>query len=45
MASLEHDIRADIFQFAVAQNLVLLELHKEMHSVEDVFQQLTNQPA
>jgi ABC-2 type transport system ATP-binding protein len=45
MAALEHDIRADIFQFAVAQNLVLLELHKEVHSVEDVFQQLTNQPA
>ena len=35
------DIREDIFRFAVANNLILLELHKETSSVEDVFQQLT----
>jgi ABC-2 type transport system ATP-binding protein len=37
------DIRADIFHFAVANNLIILELHKETHSVEDVFRQLTNE--
>ncbi|MFM8449934.1 MAG: gliding motility-associated ABC transporter ATP-binding subunit GldA [Haliscomenobacter sp.] len=35
------DIRPAIFQFSVAQNLVLLELHQEASSVEEVFQQLT----
>lgn len=35
------DIRADVFGFAVANKLTLLELHKETFSVEDVFQQLT----
>ncbi|HND88061.1 MAG TPA: ATP-binding cassette domain-containing protein, partial [Saprospiraceae bacterium] len=37
----EHDIRADLFAFAVAQHLTLLELRREEHSVEEVFQQLT----
>lgn len=37
----ECDIRADLFNFAVAQKLTLLEMHKEVFSVEDVFQQLT----
>lgn len=36
-----HDIRADVFGFAVANKLTLLELRKEVFSVEDVFQQLT----
>lgn len=36
-----HDIRADVFAFAVRNQLTLLELHKEVFSVEDVFQQLT----
>lgn len=36
-----HDTRSEIFQFAVAQNLILLEMRKETYSVEDVFQQLT----
>lgn len=36
-----HDIRSDVFAFAVANRLTLLELHREEHSVEDVFQQLT----
>ncbi|MBL7825275.1 MAG: gliding motility-associated ABC transporter ATP-binding subunit GldA [Saprospiraceae bacterium] len=35
------DVRADVFAFAVANQLTLLELHKEVLSVEDVFQQLT----
>lgn len=40
-ASAEHDIRPDVFHFAVENKLTLLELHKELYSVEDVFQQLT----
>ncbi|MFT4761109.1 MAG: ABC-2 type transport system ATP-binding protein [Paraglaciecola sp.] len=35
------DARADIFQFAVANNLTLLEMRKEVFSVEDVFTELT----
>jgi ABC-2 type transport system ATP-binding protein len=40
-ADLHADIRAEVFAFAVANKLTLLELHKEVYSVEDVFQQLT----
>lgn len=40
-ADAQHDIRAEVFAFAVANKLTLLELHKETYSVEDVFQQLT----
>ncbi len=40
-AAAEHDIRASVFAFAVAQKLTLLELRKETYSVEEVFQQLT----
>lgn len=40
-SSAEHDIRADLFAFAVAHQLTLLELRREEHSVEEVFQQLT----
>jgi ABC-2 type transport system ATP-binding protein len=36
-----HDVRPEVFAFAVSNKLTLLELHKEVHSVEDVFQQLT----
>lgn len=43
IASAEHDIRAAVFQYAVQQQWVLLELHKEVSSVENVFQQLTRQ--
>lgn len=39
----DHDIRGDIFRFAVENHLTLLEMHKEMYSVEDVFQELTRQ--
>jgi len=35
------DIRAEIFNFAVANDLTLLEMKKEQYSVEDVFQELT----
>ncbi|GAB4265959.1 MAG: gliding motility-associated ABC transporter ATP-binding subunit GldA [Saprospiraceae bacterium] len=36
-----HDIRKDIFGFAVSNKLVLLEMHREEFSVEGIFQQLT----
>ena len=35
------DIRKEIFDFAVANELTLLEMKKESSSVEDVFQELT----
>lgn len=35
------DIRADIFQFAVAHHLTVLSLHREEQKMEDVFQELT----
>ena len=35
------DLRPEIFKFAVDKNLTLVELHKELSSVEDVFQTLT----
>jgi len=41
MAAKNKDIRGDIFNFAVANNLTLLEMKKEQYSVEDVFQELT----
>ncbi len=37
------DIRAEVFQFAVDRSLTLLELHRETHSVEDVFHLLTRE--
>jgi len=36
-----HDTRADIFRFAVDNQLTLLEMHREVVSVEDVFTVLT----
>lgn len=36
-----NDIRADIFQFAVAHHLTVLSLHREEQKMEDVFQELT----
>jgi ABC-2 type transport system ATP-binding protein len=41
-APMNIDIRADIFAFSVQNKLTLLEMAKEVSSVEDVFQQLTN---
>ena len=40
-SSLKNDIRADVFNFAVEQKLVILEMRKEVYSVADVFQELT----
>ena len=41
VSAMEVDIRPAIFQFAVANNLTLLEMRKEVFSVEDVFTELT----
>jgi len=35
------DLRPEIFKFAIDEKLTLIELHKELSSVEDVFQTLT----
>ncbi len=35
------DIREDLFHLSVKNNWVILEMHKEVHSVEDVFHKLT----
>jgi ABC-2 type transport system ATP-binding protein len=40
-SSSKSDIRSEIFQFAVANQLILLGMQKEESSVEKVFQQLT----
>jgi ABC-2 type transport system ATP-binding protein len=37
------DLQTDIFQFAVTQQLTIVELKKEVSSVETVFQKLTNE--
>ena len=37
----DKDIREEIFRFAADQKLTLLEMHKEVYSVENVFQELT----
>ena len=42
-AAIDHDLRADVSAFASQHGLPLLELHKEVFSVEEVFQQLTKQ--
>lgn len=36
-----HDLRREIFTFCVQQNIILLEMHKEVSSVQDIFQSLT----
>lgn len=41
LAPAEVDIRPELHQFVIKHNLTLLEMHKEVSSVEDVFQQLT----
>ncbi len=40
-SGLKDDIRADVFNFAVEQKWVILEMRKEVYSVADVFQELT----
>jgi ABC-2 type transport system ATP-binding protein len=41
IAPLNRDIRADIFRCAVENNWVILEMKREVFSVEEVFQELT----
>lgn len=38
----EKDIRPAIFYFAVKQEVVLLEMHQKISTIEDVFQEVTN---
>ncbi len=40
-SELDQDIRADLFQFAVQNSLIVLSMQKEEHSLENIFQQLT----
>lgn len=40
-SALDNDIRPAIFQFAVTHQLILVEMTKEVVSIENVFQQLT----
>ena len=40
-SDLNKDIRADVFRFAVDNQLTLMEMRKEVYTVEDVFQELT----
>ncbi|NNM94673.1 MAG: gliding motility-associated ABC transporter ATP-binding subunit GldA [Bacteroidia bacterium] len=40
-ATLERDVRGDIFNYAVSNTLTVLTLHKEEKKLEDVFKQLT----
>jgi ABC-2 type transport system ATP-binding protein len=40
-SAIQDDIRADIFQFAVEKKAPLLEMHKDLVSIEHIFQLLT----
>ena len=40
-SALDADIRSDVFRFAVENDATLIEMRKEIFSVEDVFQELT----
>ncbi len=40
-SDLNKDIRPDVFRFAVDNQLTLMEMRKEVYTVEDVFQELT----
>ena len=40
-SDMNKDIRADVFRFAVDNQLTLMEMRKEVYTVEDVFQELT----
>lgn len=39
------DIRPEIFRFAVQNDLILLEMHREVFTIEDIFQIITRQTA
>ena len=41
IAAADADVRPDVHKFVVKNSLTLLEMHKEVVSVEDVFQKLT----
>ena len=41
IAGPETDLRGAVFDFAVENNLKLLELHKEVYEIDEVFQKLT----
>lgn len=41
LSDADKDTRGDLFRFAVDNSLILMEMHKEVRSVEDVFQHLT----
>jgi ABC-2 type transport system ATP-binding protein len=41
-ATIEKDVRPDIFQFAVANQLTVLTIHKEEKKLEEVFKDLTH---
>ena len=43
ITSFDDDIRPDIFRFAVEKNLPLLEMHREISTIEDIFQKLTKE--
>ena len=38
-----YDMRGDIFQYAVKEGLILLQLQQELYDIEDIFQKLTKQ--
>ncbi|HSY75936.1 MAG TPA: DUF4162 domain-containing protein, partial [Bacteroidia bacterium] len=39
----ERDVRTDIFNYAVKNNLAVLTIHKEEKKLEDIFKDLTQQ--
>lgn len=41
----DHDIRRDIFNTAVSQNLIIIEMRQQKASMEDVFRQVTQKNA
>jgi len=41
LADAEKDLRASVFDFAVDQKVKLLEMHKEVFEMDEVFQRLT----
>jgi ABC-2 type transport system ATP-binding protein len=43
ITSFDDDIRPDIFRFAVEKNIPLLEMHREISTIEDIFQKLTKE--
>jgi len=44
-ATSEYDVRTDIFNFAVENNLAVLTIHKEEKKLEEIFKSLTQQQA